>query len=103
MVKLKQFIIGTLLLLIAIACSKNSSKLFKKKEINAIEIDSDLIRHQNFSINYNKKASEKSITLKYLGSGGYYFSYGKAAFIIDPFFSPYQVVPLAIKKISTQT
>jgi hypothetical protein len=26
-----------------------------------------------------------------------------AALIIDPFFSPYQVVPLAIKKISTQT
>ena len=103
MVNLKQFLIGTLLLLIAIACSKNSSKLFSKKEIKAIEIDSDLIRYQNFSINYNKKASEKSITLKYFGSGGYYFSFGEAAFIIDPFFSPYQVVPLALKKISPQT
>jgi ribonuclease BN (tRNA processing enzyme) len=103
MISLNNLFTGILLLLLSISCSKNSSKLFTKKKIQAIEINSDLIRKQNFSINYNKESIVKSITLKYLGSGGYYFSDGEAALIIDPFFSPYQVVPLALKKISTQT
>jgi len=37
MVQLQRFFIGLLFLLIAQACSKNSSKLFSKKEIKAIE------------------------------------------------------------------
>ena len=99
---LKYFFIGTLILLVMVSCSKNSSKFISKKAIRAIDIDSTLIRQQNFTINYNDLPSD-SITLKYLGSGGYYFSNGKSAFIIDPFFSPYQIVPLAITKIGPQT
>lgn len=102
MVQLQRFIIGLLFLLIAQACSKNSSSLFSKKNIRSLEIDCTLIRKQNFTIKYNHQPSD-SITIKYLGSGGYYMSKDHAALIIDPFFSPYQVVPLAIKKISTQT
>ena len=86
-----------------LACSKNSSKLFSKKPIKAIQVDSSLIRTQNFSINHDVNSTSNSIAIKYLGSGGYYMSNGHAAVIIDPFFSPYQVVPLALKKISTQT
>lgn len=102
MIQLQRLFIGLFFMLIAQACSKNSSKLFSKKEIRAINIDSTLIRSQNFSINYDTISSANLITLKYLGSGGYYISNGHAAVIIDPFFSPYKMFPLALKKISTQ-
>ena len=102
MVNLKSFILGTFLLFLGFACSKNSSKLFSKKAIEVIYIDSTLIRKQNFTINYSAQSSD-SITLKYLGSGGYYFQRGSAAFLIDPFFSPTKMFPLALNKISTQT
>jgi len=98
----KHFILGALFLLLGTACSKNSSKLFSKKAIKAIAIDTSLIQSQNFAINFSDTPAD-SITLKYLGSGGYFISKGKAALIIDPFFSPYRMFPLALKKISTQT
>ena len=101
MINLKHFILG-LLILLGFACSKNSTKFNSKKEIRAIEIDSSLFRKQNFTIAYNDLPAD-SIKIKYLGSGGYYFSKGNSAFIIDPFFSPYKMLPLAINKISTQT
>lgn len=102
MINWKQYSPILLLLLLGFACSKNSTKLFSKKQIKAINIDSTLIRKQNFTISYRDLPSD-SITLKYLGSGGYYFQKGQAAFIIDPFFSPYKMFPLALNKISTQT
>jgi hypothetical protein len=91
-----------LILFLGFACSKNSSKFFTKKEIMAISIDSTLIKNDNFTINFHNAASD-SIIIKYLGSGGYYFQKDSAALIIDPFFSPYRMFPLALKKISTQT
>jgi metallo-beta-lactamase superfamily protein len=90
------------LLFFTFSCTKNSSKFFSKKEIENIQIDSSLIKKKNFTIKFNSKPSD-SITLKYLGYGGYYFSKGKAAFLIDPFFSPLGVFPLNLEKIATQT
>ena len=98
---LNLFFAGLIFLLAFASCSKNSSNLFSKKELRAIEIDSNLIQNQNFTINYTDAPTD-SITLKYLGSGGYYFSKGESALIIDPFFSPYKMFPLALTKISTQ-
>jgi len=98
----QRFFLGLIFLLIAQACSKNASNLFSKREIKDIKINSELIRKKDFIINYNERETAKSITLKYLGSGGYYLSNGRAAVIIDPFFSPYKMLPLALSKISTQ-
>ena len=102
MINWKHFWLVIVLSFLGLACSKNSAKFFSKKEIQAIDIDRTLIREQNFTINYNDQPSD-SITLKYLGSGGYYFQKDSAALIIDPFFSPYRMFPLTLKKISTQT
>lgn len=95
-------IIAVLISFYFISCTKNSTKFFSKKEIENIQIDSLLIRNQDFAINFNGQPAD-SITLKYLGFGGYYFSKGEAAFMIDPFFSPLGVFPLNLEKIATQT
>ena len=92
-----------IILLSTLSCSKNSTKLFSKREIQESRIDSSLIRNGNFLISYNDQSSSDSITIKYLGSGGYFFSNGEAAFLIDPFFSPIGMFPLNLKKIETQT
>lgn len=92
-----------IIICITFSCTKNSTKFFSKKEIQDIHIDTSLIRKKNFSIVFNNQSSSDSITLKYLGFGGYYFSKGSAAFLIDPFFSPYKVFPLNLEKIATQT
>lgn len=98
----QRFIVVFIWIGTTLSCTKNSTKFFSKKEIENIQIDSSLIRNQDFAINFNAQPSD-SITLKYLGFGGYYFSKGKAAFLIDPFFSPLGVFPLNLEKIATQT
>jgi hypothetical protein len=96
-------LIGLFFFLMVVSCSRSSTKFFSKKEIETVQIDTSLIQYQDFTIYCHKEHQADSITLKYLGSGGYYFSNGHAAFIIDPFFSPYKVFSLALRKIATQS
>jgi len=96
-------LIFILILTIACSCTRSSVKLFSKKAIKETGIDSSLIRYQNFSISYNEQPAHHTITLKYLGSGGYYIGNSKAAILIDPFFSPTKVFALTLTKIATQT
>jgi hypothetical protein len=99
---LKRFFIGLSILLVLPGCSKESSKIFRQSRIKEAGINNALIRNENFSINFSKEQVTDSITLKYLGSGGFYLANGHAGLLIDPFFSPYKVFPLALRKISTQ-
>ena len=92
-----------LMVVIASSCSRSSVKLFSKKAIKETGIDSTLIRNEDFSINYTEHSIGNIITLKYLGSGGYYIANSHAAILIDPFFSPTKVFSLTLTKISTQT
>jgi hypothetical protein len=103
MVKSSHIAAGIFILVVATACSKNSISIFRTKELQETGIDSTLIRHKDFTLQFTPGSSNNLVVVKYLGSGGFYFTNGKAALLVDPFFSPYPLLPLALKKISTQS
>lgn len=89
--------------ILLLSCSKNTYKLFDKKSIVASEIDCTLVSPKNIVLDYPINHSLEDLHLKYLGSGGYYIGNKSASILIDPFFSPYQMVPLTFTKIVTNT
>lgn len=88
--------------LIVGACSRNTSKTLSKQPIAETGINENIIRSESFKLSYGYAYSSQRLKFKYLGSGGYFFSNGQTSFLIDPFFSPYGMVPLNLKKIGTQ-
>ena len=84
------------------ACSKNPSKIISSTPVSETGIDPSIIASEPIRLNYADADSSQKLKFKYLGSGGYFLSNGEASFLIDPFFSPYRMIPLNFKKIATK-
>ena len=83
-------------------CSKSINKTLSSKSIQNTNIETTIVRSEPIKLNYGYGYSSLKLKFKYLGSGGYYFSNGKTSFLIDPFFSPYGMVPLNLRRIATK-
>lgn len=84
-------------------CSKSTSKILSSEKILELGIEPSLICSEPIKLSYGYAYSTQQLEFKYLGSGGYYLTNGRSSLLIDPFFSPYAMLPLNLKKIGTQT
>jgi hypothetical protein len=103
--KLRAFSVSFITLIISclgfFSCSENTAKLFYKKPLVEAGINASVVVKDTVRLNFTELEEEK-IELKYLGSGGYYMSFNEDVLLVDPFFSPYPLIPLGLGKIATQ-
>jgi L-ascorbate metabolism protein UlaG (beta-lactamase superfamily) len=96
------FVLFIMVTLFSMGCSKATKKILASHPVRATGVESQLIRSRTIKLNYGYGYSSNRIKLKYLGAGGYFISNGVTSILVDPFFSPYGMVPMSVRKISTK-
>ena len=89
-------------ILFLVGCSSSVTKVLSNKKVIEAGLEPELVCSETIKLNYGKADSSHSLQFKYLGYGGYYMSNGSSSLLIDPFFSPYRMVGLNIRKIGTK-
>ena len=65
-------------------------------------IDCDLVKSDSFDITVDTRGDQgKSLTVKYLGCGGFYMGNDSAGVLIDPFFSYVNMIKVGVGKLRT--
>ena len=85
------------MIVLLLSCSRNTQKMITRVSSEVGEIPENLVVDDTVRL----LQIGDNMHLKYLGTGGYFIASEKDGLLIDPFFSPHQIVPMAFGKIGT--